>query len=75
MRFTIGPANDERKQEFEHLGYKFILKATDPYGFVTVTCLKPSFTLQEQFTDFERARRGARDYINKKLEQKDKKAN
>lgn len=70
MKLSIGPANEDRKHEFEHLGFKFIMKATDPYGFVTVTCLKPQHTLNEQFTDFERARRGAREYVNKKLEKK-----
>ena len=67
MKINIGPANDERKQEYIYEGFKFILKAHDPYGFIRVTSLKDNRTLNEQFTDFDRARQGARLYATKNL--------
>ena len=62
---TIGPANDERKQEFEHNGIKYILKAYDPYGFIKITCLKINKTLDGYYTSFTEAKKAAIQHASK----------
>lgn len=70
MFMKIGPADEDRKQEYEYEGNKFILRARDPYGFVTATHVKNGQQLNEVFTDFESAKKGVRLYVQKILETK-----
>jgi len=72
MRMNIGPANDDRKMDYTYEGVKFILKASDPYGFVKVTDTKKSYTLDEIFTDFEAAKKGIQKYMLNSKKPKEK---
>lgn len=56
----IGPAlEEERTRDFTNNGIKYKMKAYDPYGFVTVTCLKTNKNLDGTFTSFIDAERAA----------------
>lgn len=71
MTLSIGPANPERTNDFEHNGWKFRFKANDPYGFITVYCLTNKKTLDGQFTGVADAEKYCKRYI---LTQNEKKA-
>lgn len=60
MNMQIGPApEEERTRNYESNGVKYKLKAYDPHGFVTVTCLKTNKNLEGTFTSFLEAERAA----------------
>lgn len=68
MDLFIGPQPDEeRTRDFEHNGYKFKLKAHDPYGFVKITSLTGNKTLDGQYTSFTEAQRAAINHVTNVL--------
>ena len=58
---------DDRTKDFEHNGFKFKLKAYDPYGFIKVTSLTGNKNLDGQYTSFTEAQRGAIEHVVKVL--------
>jgi hypothetical protein len=65
MNLRIGPQPEEdRTRREEYNGFKYILKASDPYGFWRITSLKLNKTLDGQYTTYSEAAKAAEVHSN-----------
>lgn len=63
MKLNIGPQPEEDRTRRETIdGINYVLKASDPYGFWSITCLKNNRALNGVYTTLSEALKAAKSY-------------